>query len=140
MDRKIRKPTVFVDRPDNEQPVFVVEGIEEVIKRDLGKHKAILERTQTELLSFRQARSHEVKRKKYYNSLIGGGKFNDEALKKSIEQININIRHFSDKCTAAEEKIKFEGNIVYTLSRQLEDQEEALRNLAKHRRLNGASN
>jgi len=104
------------------EPVVVIRGIEEVIKRDLELHKAILERTKEELLSFRVGRSHEIKKKKHYKNLIGGGKYDDASLRVSMDDIATNIRHMSDKCDAAQEKIKHNQLIVDTLTQQLGDQ------------------
>jgi len=103
-------------------PMVVIDGILQVIERDLEKHKSLLERTQIELLSFRQARKHEIKKKKHYNELVGGGKYDDEALRNSMGDIATNIRHMSDKCTMAEEKIKHHQEIVDTLTEQVKDQ------------------
>jgi hypothetical protein len=123
---------------DPNQPFIVVEGMEDVIERDLEKHKSLLERTQMELLGFRQARSHEIKKKKHYLSLIGGDKFDDEALQNAIDtQININIRHFSDKCKMAQDNIKLHTRIVDELTEQLRMQMMGVRALAAHRRKNG---
>lgn len=102
-----------------EDPALFVEGMDVVINLDLGKHKELLAQTQTELLSFREAVDHESARKRYYYRLIGSGDFNDDALKRSVEDIRINIRHLSDKVMAAEEKIKHHALIVDTLTAQL---------------------
>jgi hypothetical protein len=118
---------------NDEHPFIVIEGMENVIEKDLGKHKAILEQTKVELSVFRQGVSHEVKKKKYYKSLIGGGKYNDESLKTAIGQININIRHMSDKVKLAQEKVEHETLIVDTLTKQLEDQMDGVRKLAEYR-------
>jgi hypothetical protein len=115
---------------DPNQPFVVVEGMEDIIKRDLAKHQALLERTRMELLAFRASRSHEIKKKKHYLSLIGQGKFDDEALRKAIDtQINVNIRHLSDKCKMAEEKVEHHKLIVDTLTEQLEAQYTSLKRL-----------
>ena len=104
------------------EPFVVVSGFKELIERDLDQHKSLLERTQMELLSFRTARSHEIKKKKHYNGLVGGGKYDDEKLTESMKDIATNIRHMSDKCTVAEDKIKHHQLIVDTLTEQLSDQ------------------
>ena len=124
-----------VKRNDNadDNPLIVIEGMEPIIQKDLDKHKAILEQTQTELGVFRQAVSHEVKKKKYYKSLIGGKKYNDDSLRKSIGDININIRHMSDKAKLAQDKIAFETNIVDTLTTQLGEYRESIKKLAEYR-------
>lgn len=118
----------------NGGPLLVVEGLEDVIKLDLDRHKEILSQAKNSLVSFRHGLSHELKKKKHYKSLIGGGKYNDDALKQSIQQININIRHMSDKVKITQEKIAFEDNIVQTLTKQLAEQEALLLILADDRK------
>jgi hypothetical protein len=124
-----------VKRNDNadDNPLIVIEGMEPIIQKDLDKHKEILEQAKISLGVFKQAVSHEVKKKKYYKSLIGGKKFNDEALKRSIGDININIRHMSDKVKLTQDKIAFETNIVDTLTNQLKDYRESVNKLAEYR-------
>lgn len=125
---------------DPNQPFVIVEGMEDIIERDLAEHKALLERTQTELLAYRQARSHEIKKKRHYLSLVGKGKYDDEALQSAVDtQININIRHLSDKCKLAEKKIEHHKLIVDTLNEQLKSQREGLKALAEARRANGGN-
>jgi len=119
---------------DRKAPELFIEGMEVIIKRDLEKHKVLLIRSNQELLSYRNARSHEVKRKKYYKSLIGGEKYNDDSLRRSMNDIVINIRHFSDKVKLSEDAIKHHTLIVDTLSKQLDDQNKGLDALAKYRR------
>ena len=105
----------------------VIHGMEDVIKRDLEKHKALLDRTKLENLAFKKARADEIKKKKHYRSLIGGGKYSDDALKESIEMIKVNITNMSNKVKLSEEKIKHHALIVETLMGQLDDQMEALK-------------
>jgi len=118
---------------------IVIEGIEDIIERDLEKHKAILDRTIIEVQAFKQARSHEIKKKKHYVGLIGGGTYNDVSLQRSINDIAVNIRHMSDKVTTGEEIVKFEKHIVETLTGQLKEQREGLVYLAQYRREHGTS-
>ena len=103
-------------------PMVVINGIKEIIERDLELHKSLLERTKMELLSFRDGRSHEIKKKKHYNKLIGGGKYDDDSLRTAMLDIATNIRHMSDKCDMSQEKIKHHQLIVDTLTEQLGDQ------------------
>lgn len=102
-------------------PEIFIEGIDVKIRLDLGKHKELLAQTQVELLAFREARDHESARKRHYYRLIGGGKYNDNALRASVADIRINIRHLSDKAKLAEDKIEHHRLIVDTLSEQLQD-------------------
>lgn len=120
-------------------PHIVIEGMEDIIAKDLQKHQDILERTKQELLSWRQARSHEIAKKKYYVKNVNNPKFKKDSMEKAIEQIKLNIRHFSDKIKLAEEKIKFETNIVDTLAAQLEEQNVAVKALNKFKKQNGPS-
>lgn len=103
------------------EPEVFIEGIDVVIRLDLGKHKELLAQTNIEILSFRESMNHESARKRYYYRLIGEGKFNDEALRNSVKDIRVNIRHLSDKVKLAEEKSKHHMLIVDTLTNQLED-------------------
>ncbi len=122
-------------------PAFVViEGIEEIIARDLAKHKAIVERTKTEIATFRTARAHEIKKKKHYRSLIGGEKYNDDALRKSIEEMAVNIRHTSDKAETGVRKLEHHTVIVGSLTEQLAKQNADLAYLAKWRKDNAPCN
>ena len=116
------------------KPKIYIEGIGSVIKQDLKKHKVLLQRSKTELLSYREARSHEIKKKKYYNTLIGGGKFDDESLRNSINDIGVNIRHMSDKVKLSEDAIKHHTLIVDTLTDQLDNYNKGMRELTKSRR------
>jgi hypothetical protein len=114
-------------------PFIAIEGIEEITKRDLAKHKVLIVQTQAELDSYRQARSYEIQKKKRYRKLIGKGKYNDDALRASMKDIAINARHMSDKVKAAEEKLKHHQFVVDTLLEQLEAHEEQMRTLRKFR-------
>lgn len=125
---------------DRKEPEIIIEGIEEVIKKDLKKFRGILEKDKLNLIAFRNARSHEIKKKKHYKNLIGGEKFNDDALKESMGQIAINIRHMSDKVMLTEQAIKHHTEIVDTLTGQLENQMKGLKVLAKYREQNATYN
>jgi len=116
------------------QPTTVIEGMDDIIRRDLNKHKFLLEQTKLELGAYREARSHEIKRKRHYRSLLGGGKYDDEALQRSMNDIATNIRHLGDKAKLAEEKIAHHTLIVDTLTKQLRDQNDALSALAQCRK------
>ena len=108
-------------KPRRIEPEIFLEGIDVVIKLDLGKHKELLTQTQVELQSFREAVLHESKRKRHYFRLIGGDKYDDKALEKSVEDIRINMRHLSDKVQISEEKIAHHSMIVDTLTEQLSE-------------------
>ena len=118
----------------NREPMIVVKGLEDIIRKDLKKHQTLLERSKAELDAFRLAVSYQVKKKKYYKSLLGGGKYNDESLRKSMDMIVIDLRHMSDKVKLSEEAIAHHKLIVDTLSAQLEDQYKRLEMLVTHKR------
>ena len=103
------------------EPEVFIEGIDVVIKLDLGKHKELLAQTQVELMTFREARDHESARKRHYYRLVGSGEYDDEALLRSVKDIRINVRHLSDKAKLAEDKIEHHKLIVDTLTEQLKD-------------------
>lgn len=102
-------------------PKIVIRGIDKVIKRDLGKHRELLQQSKLSLLSFREAVSHQIKKKKHYLSLIGEGKFNDDSLRESVDTINVDIRAMSDKAKLADEEISHHTLIVDTLANQLKE-------------------
>ena len=103
------------------EPEIFIEGIDVVIRLDLGKHKELLAQTQIELLSFREARDHESAIKRHYYRLIGGGKYNDTALMRSVKDIRVNVRQLADKAKLAEDKIEHHKLIVDTLTTQLKE-------------------
>jgi hypothetical protein len=103
------------------EPEVFIEGIDAVIKLDLGKHKELLAQTLVELASFNEAVLHESARKRHYYRLVGGEKYDDEALLRSVKDIRINIRHLSDKAKLAQDKIDHHTLIVDTLTEQLQD-------------------
>ena len=122
------------------EPVVVIAGLENLIKRDLEKHKALLVQSRTTLNAFKVAVSHQIKMKKHYKSLIGGGKFDGASLRRSMVMFGVNIRHLSDKVKFAEEAIVHHSLIVDTLTLQLADQCKKLDVLAEFRESSDASN
>ena len=114
-------------------PKVVIEGIDEIIKRDLEKHKALLDRSKIELQSFRHARSHEIKKKKHYRKQVGNGKYNDKALKISMDDIAVNIRHMSDKVKLTEDAIAHHSLIVDKLTEQLDNHNDDMKELRRSR-------
>lgn len=113
---------------------IVIKGLEDIIKRDLAKHKLLLVQTKIELDSFRIALSHQIKKKKHYSSLIGGKKYNDDSLRSSMTMITVDIRHMGDKIKLSQDAIAHHTLIVDTLTKQLEDQYEALKYFAEYKR------
>ena len=102
------------------EPEIFVEGMDVIIKLDLGKHKELLAQTLVEQVAFQEAVDHESARKRHYYRLVGGGKFNDASLIRSVEDIRINIRHLSDKVKLSQDKIEHHTLIVDTLTAQLD--------------------
>lgn len=121
-------------------PNIVIEGMENIIARDLENHKALLERTKTELDSFKLARAHEIKRKRHYSSLIGEGKYSDDSLQTAMSDITVNIQHMTDKVTVFEQKLDHHKLIVDTLTLQLKEQMMGLAYLNDYRREHGPAN
>lgn len=119
--------------PHPVEPWIFIEGIDEIIRRDLEKHKALLEREQTNLLAYQESVAHAIEQKRHYRKLIGGGKYNDDALHNSIAQQKINVRHLQDKVKLTKEAIAHHALIVDTLSQQLKNYEKA--HAAANRRL-----
>ena len=103
------------------EPEMFCEGMDVVISLDLGKHKELLAQTQADTASFEEAVRQESARKRHYYRQIGQGKFDDQALKKSVEDMRINSRHLSDKVKLSKEKAEHHTLIVDTLTSQLED-------------------
>jgi hypothetical protein len=106
------------------EPEIFIKGIDVIINLDLGKHRELLIQTQAELLSYDQAVEHESQRKRHYYRLIGGDKYDDDSLKKSVDDIKINIRHLSDKAKLARDKIAHHTLIIDTLAKQLQEYNE----------------
>jgi len=124
LHRQLESKTPYMQ--DSDGPQVIILGIDKVIKRDLGKHKELLEQCKVTLLTYREAVSHQVKKKKHYASLIGGEKFDDGSLRVSISMINIDIRAMSDKVKLTEDEIKHHTLIVDTLTEQLADYQRKL--------------
>jgi hypothetical protein len=129
---QVESRTPYMSNKRRLEPEIFIEGIDVVIKLDLGKHKELLAQTQTELMSFREAQDHESARKRHYYRLVGSGKYNDESLLRSVKDIRINIRHLSDKAKLAEDKIKHHKLIVDTLTDQLKDYGKRYASLNRH--------
>lgn len=129
--------TQYMARKTRKDPKVVIEGIEEVLEKDLKKHRKAVEQANLDFAAYREARSHEKRKKAHYSTLVGGEKFNDSALGKGMEQCDINIRHMSDKMKLSRKKIDHHTEIVVRLEKELKDQYESLKELKEHRK-NGA--
>ncbi len=102
-------------------PEIFIEGVDVIIKLDLGKHEVLLAQSTMELRSYRAAAKHESARKRHYHRLIGGDKYDDDALRRSVKDIRQNINHLTQKAKLAEDKIEHHTLIVDTLSAQLQN-------------------
>ena len=105
------------------QPFIFIEGIDVIIRRDLQKHKKLLEQAHREEEAYQQSHAQLIARKKHYRKLIGGGKFDDDALKRAMNGIAIDIRAMSDKIKLSKDAIEHHRLIVNTLTGQLADYE-----------------
>lgn len=118
---------------DRKDPTVLIEGLDVLIKRDLEKHQGLLERSKQEKLTYVQARSSEIKRKRAWRKHIGGGKFDDAALEVALDQIAQNITMWSDKVKLSDDAIAHHTLIVDTLTEQLFEYNETLALMAKGR-------
>ena len=100
------------------QPLIVIDGFEKVIERDLEKHRLLLVQAKSELDAYRNSVSHQIKKKKFYGSLIGSGRYNDDSLRSSMTMIAVDIRHMSDKVKLSQDAIEHHTLIVDTLVKQ----------------------
>ncbi len=102
------------------EPEVFIEGVDVIIRLDLGKHKELVVQSTTEKQSFLEAAAHESKRKRHYYRLIGGDKYDDDALKRSVKDIRQNIVHLTQKAKLSQDAIDHHTLIVDTLTEQLE--------------------
>lgn len=107
-----------------------VKGIDVIIRRDLDKHKDLLDRDNLNIQAFHEARSTEINRKRFYGEQKGKRNYDDEAMDKAIEQMNENIKNLSIKIALCEESKKTNTQIVDTLSNQLVEYEKGIKELA----------
>lgn len=115
-------------------PQIVIEGMEEILERDLAKHRGIVEQTKIELDAFLDARSYEVRKKKHYRSLVNAGEYDETAMEAAIAQIDVNLRHMADKAKLSREKVAHYQEIVDRLEEELADQYKGLKYLSEQRR------
>ena len=111
--------------PHETEPWMFIEGIDGVIRLDLAKHQKMLEQERINLDQYQHAVSHSVQHKRHYAGLLGGGKYDDDALRDSITRINTNTRHLSDKVKLTQDAIAHQTEIVDTLTAQLAQYEVA---------------
>lgn len=122
-----------------ENPDIVIEGMEEIINRDLLKFQEVLKQKNVELLAYREARAYLVKRKKEYTKLLeGDNKYKKDSLNNALDMMVIDIRQISDKIKLTEEAIEHYKLVVDTLTEQKKAQDLGLKRLNEYR--NGSSN
>jgi len=114
-----------------------VEGIDVIIRRDLEKHKVLLDNNNLDIQAFQQARSGEIGRKRFYGEQKGKRKYRDADMDIAIEQMDKNIAHLSIRIKVTEDLKKENTIIVDTLTKQLEQYNIGIKELA--RRKNGDS-
>lgn len=116
-----------------------VEGIDIIIKRDLEKHIELLNNNNLDIQAFEVAVASEIGRKRSYGKqkkVTKNGKlrYDPVAMDKAIVQMNVNIRHLSDRIKITKELRQHNTIIVDTLTAQLNDYNNGLRLLSKHRK------
>lgn len=110
-----------------------VEGIDVIIKRDLEKHKALLENNILGIQSLQAARSNEIARKRFYGEQKGKRRYRDDEMDKAIGQMNKNIAHLSIRIKLTEDMRAENVVIVDTLTKQLEDYNLKVREIARYK-------
>lgn len=117
MQQELQTPSTVA----NNTPFIFIRGMDNVIKKDLEKYKVLLDRSKIELVTYKESVSHLIKRKKYFHTLLGKGKYNDDSLQRSMDMIVIDLRAMSDKVKLSNDAIEHHTLIVDTLSQQLID-------------------
>ena len=107
-----------------------IEGIDVIIRRDLDKHKALLEVNELSIQSLQAARSAEIRRKQFYGEQKGKRRYRDKDMDIAIEQMNKNIGHLSIRIKLTEDLREHNTHIVDTLTEQLENYNIMIRELA----------
>lgn len=108
-----------------------IEGIDVIIRRDLDKHKSLLDKNNLDIQSFQQARSGEIGRKRFYTDQKGKKKYDDDAMDKAIEQMSRNINHLSGRISVTRQLKEQNTLIVDTLSEQLKQYNIDLSNIKR---------
>jgi len=105
-----------------------IEGIDVIIRRDLDKHKSLLNRNNMDILAFESAVGTEINRKRFYKKQKGKRNYNDEAMDIAITQMTVNITQLSNRVKIAKELRIQNTHIVDTLTKQLDEYYIDLRN------------
>jgi len=107
---------------------ILIEGIDVIIRRDLDKHKSLLERDNLNIQAFENSIASEIQRKKYYVKNKGQRNYSDDAMDKAIEQMRINITHLGDRLKITKQLRIQNTQIVDTLTVQLDEYYKQLKN------------
>ena len=107
-----------------------VEGIDTIIRRDLEKHKSLLEMNNLNIQALQGTRSSEIARKQFYGEQKGKRKYRDEDMDIAIGQMNKNIVQLSIRIKLTEDMRKENTHIIDTLTQQLEDYNKGLKAMA----------
>lgn len=110
-----------------------VEGIDVIIRRDLEKHKSLLEQNILDIQAFQRTRASEIGRKRFYGEQKGKKRYRDEEMDKAIQQMNNNIEHLSERIKFTENLKKENTVIVDTLTEQLIEYDIGIRKMARHK-------
>lgn len=108
-----------------------VKGIDVIIKRDLDKHKSLLEKNNLDIQAFQTAIASEIGRKRFYGEQKGNRRYRDEDMDRAIEQMNKNIAHLSIRIKLAEDLRVQNTLIVDTLTEQLKQYNLGMKELTK---------
>jgi hypothetical protein len=96
-----------------------VEGIDVIIRRDLDKHKALLNMNNINIQNFEAARNSEIGRKRFYGEQKGKRNYSDDAMDTAIRQMNTNIGKFERDIKLTKDQRELNTRIVDTLTVQL---------------------
>jgi len=111
-----------------------VEGIDIIIRRDLDKHKALLEKNILDIQSIHGSRNGEIGRKNFYQEQKGKRKWKNDAMDTAIAQMNNNIARFTHQLLGLEKLKEDNTFIVDTLTQQLIDYNNGLSQLSQMRK------
>ena len=123
---------------DKRGDIFI-EGLDVIIRRDLNKHKSLLEVNILNIHSLQATRASEIDRKRFYGEQKGKRRYRDDEMDKAIEQMNKNIAHLSIKIKFTKDQRDQNTIIVDTLTEQLNGYELGLRAMAR-RKINKDAN
>lgn len=103
------------------EPTIFLEGIDVIIKRDLAKHRANVERCATEEQAYAQSLATLIARKKHYRSQVNNSRYNKESMLTAIYGLRVDIRAIDDKVKLSREAKSHYQVIVDDLVNQLSE-------------------